>query len=123
MNRLGLKEPIIQAKPWQLLLAAVLSGGGLSVAMPFVAPDLYRSDPFSGTEGARLEAEIRTVKDDVAELRSIVTKFMISGPIEVRNSLDRIEILLDSMRNDLSRHELSLQALVRNSEQHGDNHK
>lgn len=105
-------DVIRYAKPWQLILAAALAGGGLSVAMPIVAPNMYRQDPFTGSEGKELRAELRYLKTEVDDLRELVTEFMIAGPREVRNALARLEEKLDDVSQSHTRQEQHLKELL-----------
>ena len=85
-----------------VVLTSLLSGGGASLILPFMAPgfvkEAYRTDPAYGSEVSELRAEIRA-------LNNVVQEFLIKGPDEVRGALDDINDKLEAIGEIIIRHD------------------
>ena len=81
---------------WAVLVTSFLTGGGSALTIPFIAPQLYRADPATGTE-------LDAVENRVDDIEAAMQRFLIEGPREVRNKLNDIEESVDKMHGILIR--------------------
>lgn len=76
------------------ILAAVLSGGGVSALLPKAAPGWFRPDPATGSELREMRRELDALKRDFRE-------FLKEGPREVRRAQDAMLRKLDRLLEEL----------------------
>ena len=90
------RKPSRKPPLWVVLVTSILTGSGSAITIPFIAPQLYRHDPATGTE-------LGVVEKRVDDIEAAMQRFLIEGPREVRNSLNDISSEIEKMHDILIR--------------------